>query len=196
MLEFEKKIILTQKEYKAIVALIGMNATAKTQVNYYFDTDDFDMNEKNITFRARKKDGKYLYTIKDHSLRIPNCSREINVAEKTELDPTIFGVLGLQCQGKLVTHRIVVYKASGYEMVVDRNTYLGCCDYELEVEYKEGDEQTAQKLLQDVAEMLIKLKALADPDAFMERIGKAHSKSQRFFERKEIAGGQNAEHYK
>lgn len=184
---------MQESEYRVIVASIGANAPVKTQINYYFDTDDLAMNKKNITCRARRKDGKYKYTIKNHNLKIPNCSQEINIAERAELDSAIFGALGLRCQGKLVTQRIVVYKTSDYELVVDRNTYLGCSDYELEVEYKEGNEQTAQKLLRDIAEMLVELKVLDTPNGFMGRIGKAHAKSQRFFARKQKGGGQCAE---
>ncbi|MBQ7335743.1 MAG: hypothetical protein IJW92_04665 [Clostridia bacterium] len=51
MIEFEKKILLTKEEYDCLFAHFGQEKPRVKQVNYYFDTDDFLMNRKNITCR-------------------------------------------------------------------------------------------------------------------------------------------------
>ena len=70
MTELEKKLLLTEDEYDYLMEhliyespLIQMPIT--TQINYYFDTDDFSMNHQNITCRIRLKDGKYKATMKN-----------------------------------------------------------------------------------------------------------------------------------
>ena len=67
MTELEKKL---EDEYDYLMEhlrnespLLQMPIT--TQINYYFDTDDFSMNRQNTTFRIRLKDGKYKATMKN-----------------------------------------------------------------------------------------------------------------------------------
>lgn len=192
MLEYEKKIVLTIDEYNAIIRLVGKNAPAKTQTNYYFDTDDLAMNKKGITCRIREKDGKYKATIKYHDTEHPDCSAEEDLFEKAELDSQIFNAIGLRYQGVLVTERIVIYKDAFCEMVIDRNVYLRHKDFELEVEYTKESEHRAEGLLESIGETLVEEELLADLNEFMKRVGQAQSKSQRFFERKMIGGGKCA----
>jgi len=181
--EYEKKLMLTEAEYDVTNNLFG-NLSSKTQTNYYFDTGDFSMNKKGITCRIREKDGIFKATVKNHSSKHYDCSIEEDLVKKTEFDPRIFNEKGLSCQGKLVTHRTIIYKDALCEMVLDRNTYLGYTDYELEVEYCENSEKKALWLLEDIAEKLVNIKLLGDVDNLLDRIGKGKSKSQRFFERK------------
>ena len=116
-------------------------------------------------------------------------SSEIRVFESDfgysmEYDPSVFYVLGLYCHGELVTKRRVFFKDNFCKAVIDRNTYLGCTDHELEVEYTAGSEQKAQLLLDEVAYALMYVGTSSGIDAFYERIGSGKSKSERFFERK------------
>ena len=62
MLEYEKKIPLTFKEYQILIALFNDNIKSVIQRNYYYDTDDFSMNKQGITYRIREKDGTYTAT--------------------------------------------------------------------------------------------------------------------------------------
>lgn len=184
MLEYEKKIMLTEDEYLAIVKLLCKDLPVKTQTNYYFDTDNLDMNSNGITCRIREKDGRYKATIKSHCAERPDCSVEEDLSEKTEFDPSSFTGFGLCYQGELVTDRIVVQKDSDCELVIDCNTYLGHKDFELEIEYREESEHMAQALLESVAEILIAVKLLNDGQAFIDRAKQSKSKSHRFFEGK------------
>lgn len=182
MLEYEKKIMLTEDEYLSILMLMCKYAPMQTQTNYYFDNDDLSMNEKGITCRIRAKDGKYKATVKNHNTEHSECSIEVDLLEKTEFDPQIFNVFGLHHQGELVTDRVVMHKDSACEMVLDRNVYLGHTDFELEVEYSKESERRAQALIEDIGECLVATKQLTGIDEFLSRVGQGKSKSQRFFE--------------
>lgn len=183
MLEYEKKIMLTKEEYFMIVELMCRHSPSVIQTNYYFDTDNFAMNAKGITYRIRAKDGKYQATIKRHNAEHPDCSIEVDLVEKTEFDPKIFNVFNVHYQGELVTDRIVLQKESSCQAVLDRNVYLGHTDFELEVEYCKESEERAQTLIEGIAECLVATERLAGIDEFLSRVGKGGSKSQRFFER-------------
>ena len=184
MLEYEKKIMLRSEEYLAIILMMCKNAHVEIQTNYYFDTDDLSMDSKGITCRIREKDGKYRATIKNHKTEHPDCNMEENLSEKTKFDPQIFNAFGLKQQGKMVTQRIVVDNNSFYKMVLDRNTYLGHTDFELEIEYRKETEYEVNTLLEWLAKELVLVRALADENEFLGRIGQGKSKSQRFFEKK------------
>lgn len=183
MLEYEKKIILTKDEYLAIFMLMCKNVPVQTQINYYFDDDDLSINKKGVTCRIRVKDGKYKATVKNHNVKHPECSIEVDLMEKTEFEPEIFNAFGLRCQGELATDRCILYKDSYCEMVLDRNSYLGSMDFELEVEYCKGSEQKAKRLMENIVECLVETKQLTCVDEFLSRVGQGGSKSQRFFER-------------
>ncbi len=183
MLEYEKKIMLTADEYLSILITICKYVPIETQTNYYFDNDDLSMNEEGITCRIRAKDGKYKATVKNHNTEHSDCSIEVDLVEKTEFDPQIFNVLGLHHQGELITERVVMYKDSACEMVLDRNVYLGHTDFELEVEYSKESECRAQTLIQNIGECLVAAGQLTGIDEFIARVGQGGSKSQRFFER-------------
>ena len=184
MIENEKKILLTADEYYTIVMSMCKHSTVKTQTNYYFDTDTFSMNQKGITCRIRAKDGKFLATVKSHNIKQPDSSIEMNLVEKTYFDANVFNSFGMRHQGELVTERIVMFKDSFCELVLDRNTYLGQVDFELEVEYCEGSERRAQMLLECIAAQLVSTGSLTDVAEFLERVGLSKSKSQRFFDKK------------
>ena len=184
MFEYEKKVMLTAAEYFSVLRLMRKHdGSIQKQTNYYFDNDDLSMNEKGITCRIRSKDGKYKATVKNHNTEQPDCSIEIDLIEKEEFDPQVFNVFGLRCQGELVTDRLVLYKASDCEMVLDCNVYLGYTDFELEVEYGKENEWKAQRLIEDVGECLVMTDQLTGIDKLLERVGQGKSKSQRFFER-------------
>ena len=183
MLEYEKKIMLTADEYLSILMLMCKYVPMQTQTNYYFDDDEFSMNEKGITCRIRGKNGKFKATIKNHNVESPDCSVEVDLVEKTEFESQIFNVLGLHHQGELITDRVVIHKDPVCEMVLDRNVYLGHTDFELEVEYSKESEQEAQKLIESIGDYLVSTGQLTGIDAFINRIGQAKPKSQRFFDK-------------
>ncbi len=187
MLEFEKKVMLTRQEYDCLRSVMG-NKKSVLQTNYYFDTEDFAMNKKGITCRIRYKNGMYQTTIKNHNAQKLHCSEEYDVFGGEQFDPRLFLALGMPRQGELATERVILFQDELCEMVLDRNTYLDITDYELEMEYSEGYESKADRLLQEVLEILISYQVRPRGE---KPIGsKEKSKSERFFDRKLKQGGE------
>lgn len=186
MLACEKKVLLTEKEYNAVIRLMGKDSLRTRQINYYFDTDDLAMNKSGITCRIREKGGRYQATIKKHNAEQAECSVEEDILSGTIFDALVFERMGLSCQGELITERTTVYIDSFCDVMVDRNTYLGHTDYELEIEYHKSNRGHAQIVLEKFAEMLVTAKVLKRADAFLKREGCGKNKAQRFFERKQM----------
>lgn len=181
--EYEKKRLLAEAEYQALKAHFGDNTTTILQTNYYFDTDDGMMAQKGITCRIRQKSGMYQLTVKNHCIDLDDCSHEVTLAKTATFDASLFYALGLQMQGELITERTILYKDVFCEMVVDKNTYLGYTDYELEIEYCQKHIGFVTLLLERVAKVLMPVNASHN----IEQMRPAHettSKAQRFFERK------------
>ena len=187
MTELEKKLLLTEDEYEYLMEHFGyetplISKPIVTQINYYFDTDDFSMNRQNTTCRIRLKDGKYKAIMKKHSTDGEQ-STETEMEIYNGLESNAFTNMGLKLQGELITKRCVVFKDANCEAVLDKNEYLGQTDYELEIEYISEHEKDAQAILKIFRDMLTRRKCfliykegIADPP-------KVPSKSNRFFER-------------
>ena len=182
MTELEKKLLLTEDEYDYLMEQFGyenplIQKSIVTQINYYFDTDDFSMNRQNTTCRIRLKDGKYRATMKKHSSSADQ-STEIEMEIYNGLDRNAFINMGLKLQGELITKRCVVLKDANCEAVLDKNKYLGHTDYELEIEYASGHENDAWEILKIFKEMLTHHQGFIAYEGTPD----VPSKSSRFFE--------------
>ena len=190
MTELEKKLLLTEEEYDYLMEHFGyesplISIPITTQVNYYFDTDDFSMNRQNTTCRIRLKDGKYKATMKRHSTG-EDQSTETEMEIYNGLESNAFTDMGLKLQGELITKRCVAFKDSNCEAVLDKNEYLGQTDYELEIEYKQEHEKDAQAILKIFQDMLTRRKCFLAYKENLKDVPDVPSKSSRFFERMSI----------
>ncbi len=181
MLEYEKKISLTEEEYYKLLRLMDEKKTKIMQTNYYYDSDDLKMNTQGITCRIREKNGKYEATIKAHNQTNKECSIEKTKETLNEYDDTLFAGLHLKLQGSLITERVVLYSDSKCELVLDKNVYLGMTDYEMEVEYSPEYENETINLIYRYMLLLYPTKVCIF--ILFHRVSK--SKSERFFERKQ-----------
>lgn len=120
--------------------------------------------------------------MKSHGIEGSNCSLEEDLSEKTYLDTEVFSSRGLHLQGELVTERVVLFKDKVCEIVLDRNSYLGIVDYELEIEYLEGRESSADRMFDEIAKSVVLFENLSGDMEISRMHGK--SKSERFFETK------------
>ena len=184
MIEHEKKIRLTEEEYHYLMRYIGNCLPTVRQVNHYFDTDDFSMNQKGVTCRIREKNGVLKATYKDHRQGKAFCSKEISCCVSNGLTDNDFTDMGLQYQGCLETYRTVILKQSFCTMVLDRNEYFGMTDYELEAEYTEGYEDRVTDCIRELFEFLGFIEKSDGFAPINVRIAQSKSKSERFFERK------------
>ena len=188
MRELEKKVLISKDDYQYLIDnfkqenLISGNSMIK-QTNYYYDTDDLDMNKKGVTCRIRQTNGNYTATIKEH-INGSELSNETDMSVNGTLKKNVFTDMGLDLQGKLYTERHIIFEDDRCKAMLDKNEYLGKIDYELEIEYLEGSESDAERVLQILRDMLFKRKLI---DAYKEVYTKTpdpQSKSRRFFERK------------
>ena len=187
MTELEKKLLLTEDEYDYLMEHFGyenplIQKPIITQVNYYFDTDDFSMNLQNTTCRIRLKDGKYKATMKKHASG-GDQSTETEMEIYNGLENNAFTEMGLKLQGELVTQRFVVLKDANCEAVLDKNEYLGQTDYELEIEYTQDHEKDAQAILKVFRDMLTRRKCFLAYKESLKEVPDVPSKSSRFFEK-------------
>ena len=187
MTELEKKLLLTEDEYDYLMEHLGYESPLiqkpiVTQINYYFDTDDFSMNRQNTTCRIRLKDGKYKATMKKHSFGADQ-STETEMEIYDGLESNAFTDMGLKLQGELITKRCVVLKDANCEAVLDKNEYLGHTDYELEIEYTPEHEKDAQAILKIFRDMLTRRKCFLVYKESIADLPSVPSKSNRFFER-------------
>ena len=187
MTELEKKLFLTEDEYDYLMEHLGYESPSiqkpiVTQINYYFDTDDFSMNRQNTTCRIRLKDGKYKATMKKHSSDTDQ-STETEMEIHNGLESNAFTDMGLKLHGELITKRCVVFKDANCEAVLDKNEYLGHTDYELEIEYTGDHEKDAQVILKFFRDMLTRRKCFLAYKESLTALPSVPSKSNRFFER-------------
>ncbi|MBN2558375.1 MAG: CYTH domain-containing protein [Clostridia bacterium] len=155
--EYELKLMLLENEYNILAELGGEEPFL--QVNHYYDTVGLDLYKSRRMLRIRNKNGGFELTVKTAGLF---AGRE-GIASMTEnniiLDameaamilggrfrineyltafPDIAG-FELLPVGTLATLRKKVHIAAGLPMAeVDKNSYLGIVDYELEWEIDEG----------------------------------------------------------
>lgn len=183
MIELEKKIMLTKGEYDYLLSKFGKDRPIIKQTNFYFDTEDLSMNQRNITCRIRLKDGKCHGTMKSH-IANTNQSIETEMAVRNGIYDNAFIDLGLKLQGELVTERCIIVKNSICEVALDKNDYLGYTDYELEVEYSTNCENEANSILQTLLNTLIHYKKDLSLLDRTTPTNNTFSKSNRFFARK------------
>ena len=183
MHEYEKKMLLSEKEYLYLLKRSKIINQIE-QTNFYFDTDDLLMNSRGITCRIRKKGNQYKAIVKWHVGECGDCSIEENLYKKDTFDAIVFEKMGLKLQGELLTVRTVIHKDVFCEIVLDKNSYLGYTDFELEIEYIPEHEEEALQHLKSIATCFAKANITNSEEAFMLRINRSMSKSKRFFERK------------
>lgn len=191
MFEFETKILLTQKEYQILCRELPVKEPV-LQINYYYDTPELKMNSAGVTCRIRKKNGRCTATVKTHCAGEKERSAERTKEVRDECDVSAFSGMGMILHGSLHTQRTSVDQYPGIKIELDKNTYLGITDYELEIEYTPEFKPSCELALNHIAELLKYPMFSQKYQAFISRVQKTKSKSQRFFEWKELLGQKQA----
>ncbi len=142
-IEKEYKMLLTKEQYELLLQQIQPDPPVK-QVNFYFDTDDHQIQKRKGVLRIREREGVFLFTLKLHKEDdtlyefekiLPSCN------QSALLDPEIQSLLqthsisgSLQLIGELVTWRSMRITDDA-EICLDKNIYRDVIDYEIEYEY-------------------------------------------------------------
>lgn len=157
MIENEFKIMLTEAQYEKLLS--SRDFSTVTQVNYYYDTGDFQMSSRHVTVRVRELDGKFYLQMK---LPTERALSRVELEKKLEALPeTLSGNLlssladgefpDVKKLGSLKTTRSV-WKFDGGEVDLDKSEYFGKVDYEVEIEFT--NEQNAREVLGEITELL------------------------------------------
>jgi uncharacterized protein YjbK len=152
MVESELKYMITFEEYNQLLNMSTNNFQKQTliQINYYFDTNEFELDKRGITLRIRQTEKDLKLELKspiskDGALRVKKeFSRSIDKLPfvinfiNDEWSELIQCNSDLYLKGSLITQRTKLDSEDGIEIVLDKSYYLGLIDYELEVEFQEG----------------------------------------------------------
>lgn len=163
---------MTENEYKFLADREGfgrllekmradfpaMPVKEQVQVNYYYDTDSFELQKRNITLRARQTEEGVKLEVKEHmpdggafrkseesAWGMLHLTRDIWVVslENMSLDAWHY----YRLQGTLTTQRTTFRPKAGVAVMFDKNFYLGICDYEIEIEFAEEAALDAEELI-------------------------------------------------
>lgn len=183
--EYEKKVLLNKEEYYFLLNRFKAKVLPDIQINYYYDTDNLAFAKSDITCRIREKNGEYIATVKSHKSKfnIEN-SKKVN----RQWDTSFFDFCTLKYWGNLVTLRYKIKVCKEVEICLDQNIYLDDVDYELEVEYAEGNETVAETQLSCIVDALENADIINSRSEFARRINKGDSKSKRFFKKRAKTG--------
>lgn len=150
-IEIEAKVLISKDDYERVIKLYNKeNATKITQTNYYIDTDSLYLKRYGIGLRIREK-SYYTLTLKAPMAEGLLEKKESITKEQYEAlkNKQIFPsgniknfllMLGvdiskLKILTELVTERTEIENFSGGEIFsIDKNSYNGLIDYELEME--------------------------------------------------------------
>lgn len=150
-IEIEAKVLISEEDYNRVIKHYKKeNVSTITQINYYVDTDDLLLKQFGIGLRIRHK-GFYVLNMKaplqegllEKKESITN--EEYNLFKEKGIFPNgsiknlllMFGVdvNKLRIQTSLTTERINIENCCAGEIfAIDKNTYNGIVDYELELE--------------------------------------------------------------
>lgn len=166
-IEIEVKTLITKKEYEKVLEYFkDIKKEEIDQTNYYIDTKDSELRRHEISLRIRKLNG-FVMTLKtplseglleksqlisEHEFK-EFISKNIfphgaisEFIERLYIDPTL-----LVPQAELNTIRISI-PYEGCILAIDKNTYAGKTDFELEMEGSSLDK--ARVLLEELCEKI------------------------------------------
>ncbi len=159
-IEIEFKNLLTQSEFEQLKKAFKISSTAFIkQSNDYYDTDCFQLKQRNSALRIREKSGRHQLTLKQpHSVGLMEFHQSLDheSLQAFRLDKQLpdgdvqkrLAELGISPDqlnhlGRLTTDRAEKHIESGL-LVLDHSFYLDHEDYELEFETAQFEEgQTA-----------------------------------------------------
>lgn len=147
-MEFEAKNLLSEQEYQLLLTHFKNNQP-KTQINYYFETEDFLLKSKGAALRIRELNNQSVLTLKQPK-QSGLLETHVKLTEKVKNqwlngNPVVIpqfevhlNALGLDPKklkywGKLTTDRIEIIKGQT-TIVLDKSYYNNMIDYELEIE--------------------------------------------------------------
>ena len=156
MTENEFKVMLTEEQYNSIRTMYEWDGETE-QTNHYYDTADMQLVKAHITCRVREIKGVHYLQMKlptgvEYSRT--ELEQELGAQLPEALSSQLLNALSgredmpdVKRLGSLTTHRSIK-RFDGAEIDLDRSSYFGKTDYELEIEFT--DEAAARRLLAEI----------------------------------------------
>lgn len=182
-IEIEFKSMLTKEEFYLLRQQLPFPERPIIQVNHYFETKQFSLKKYKSALRIREKEAQYRLTLKEpYGENILETHDRLTKSEATNwltgrpskqsnvsrrLQSLGIDEANLHYYGSLTTERYI-YTNSAIDYMLDKSSYHGINDYELEIEAT-----SREKGLQALQDLLSKFN-------IVER--KAKPKIARFFE--------------
>lgn len=140
--EIERKMLISKEMYEHLLKEYNcVTSNRILQINYYYDTHDREMHRNGNTLRIRQLDNQLTLQLKTkekdgNDIRISN-EHSISI----QVLPQIIRINNINTYylGELITER-VEFSLNSYILFLDKNTYLGKVDYELEIEAKNEED--------------------------------------------------------
>jgi len=164
-IEIEFKNLLTKEAFDYLLKAFPFPTNGQTQVNYYFETEQFDLQKNKCALRIREKNNTYQLTLKephpdgilethDHlSHQEANNWLAGHITYKPHINEQLkqfnISLDTLKYYGNLKTIRYEV-NVQDVLLVLDHSTYHGHSDYELEIEAR--DKQTGIDFFNNILE--------------------------------------------
>lgn len=194
--EQEYKGLITEADYFRLLGKYSPPIAG--QVNYYFDTPDFDLHKKGFTLRLREKSGEWELTLKtgdgivDESIKNNNTAVKNEYTQKLTQKPNLHRVIFLtnilhNCGAEeffktvLKGVRVEMLRSIGCLVTnrskievgkkfveLDKNYYLNFTDYEIEFEYNDGRELSVLRTFLEENQITV-LQSGGKYTRFMER---------------------------
>ena len=149
-IEIEAKVLLLKEDYLKVIDGLNLKKYKKfKQTNYYIDTLDSLLKKIGIVLRIREKEDTFELTLKtplsegvlekneDISWKAMEDMKDNNIFPEGGIKKFL-AILGVKVEDlriltSLKTERISV-DYNGYKLDLDKSTYSGITDYELEIE--------------------------------------------------------------
>lgn len=163
--ELEYKFLISKEQYKdIIITLKDADFIFKPilQVNYFYDTFNYDYLKQGITIRIRQIEenlrlevkskgymvNESLFYRKEQCIEINKLPKRINLKDyfKNPPHPTLSAYLS----GNLVTERLNYSVSKDVSVHLDKNIYLGVIDYELEIECNNKSDIYTSPIISDL----------------------------------------------
>lgn len=168
--EVQFKSLLTQEEYERLISKFDTNKS-DLQTNHYFDTSRFSLKAIDCSFRVRERNSYEITLKRKKGYQIIETNLSITKEEFEELKETgyvhdddlqeeLLSLIGTQ---KLVnfmslsTLRHYLPYKSGV-LFIDKSTYLGITDYEIEYEAKSYRDEGKKEFIEVINELGIQYK--------------------------------------
>ena len=173
--EYELKWLLNPEDHEKLMEFLNpLPSLCELQTNYYYDTRTEKLRKQKITMRIREKNGKIQGTVKRH-LTQDGCSLEERFQVESIPHRMMFEGEPVYLIGKLKTQRTTFFLSDSVMIMLDRNEYLDCVDYELELECPKDFMERGEGILFLLQRMMQ-----------TEQWESSEIKSERFFKRLEF----------